>query len=493
MVPYGPLAFFPGKLRHTNEILVLLGAGYYAQRSAGQAREIVARRLAANSARLREARAQHEKDLKHRSVMSEIQRSGEVGLDKDGKVKMGVFDIGNGQFEIREPYDSDTERKEEEKQRSEAEMRRKKRLKEREKREKVRTVLDAEFENFFGQLGGAQAKSKKSETTTSKRSPHVASEAKTKPKDKKPNTPTAAPKAEKINIIFLDVDGVLVRLGPHVVYSGANARFEPEALHILRQIIAASEPCRIVLSSNWKRTAHHRAEVTRQLQSVGIPGFIDVTSDSGNRQSQIAEWLIVNRDAVRGFVVLDDLDVASPRRHRVLISPHCVRTIPARGLTINDAKAAIQILRNEATIPAPATTLTSRSSSSHDRNSPQNTTTAKQPAINRDLPVDTPEARRRFIDETRSALSRSALSRSALSRSALSRRGPKRQQQHGGSRKAPFTGRIVERSDPSPLTAGGGRGGGEVSAAKKEAKKPTEAKKPVKKMSRFMRKRLGLE
>ena len=45
MVPFGPRAFFPGKLKHTNEILVLFGDNWFAERSAKQAAEIVARRI----------------------------------------------------------------------------------------------------------------------------------------------------------------------------------------------------------------------------------------------------------------------------------------------------------------------------------------------------------------------------------------------------------------------------------------------------------------
>lgn len=45
MVPFGSLAFMPGRLLHTNEILVLLGDNWFAERSAKQAVEIVQRRL----------------------------------------------------------------------------------------------------------------------------------------------------------------------------------------------------------------------------------------------------------------------------------------------------------------------------------------------------------------------------------------------------------------------------------------------------------------
>lgn len=41
----GKLAFFPGKVKHTNEILVLLGENWFVERSAKQAREIVQRRI----------------------------------------------------------------------------------------------------------------------------------------------------------------------------------------------------------------------------------------------------------------------------------------------------------------------------------------------------------------------------------------------------------------------------------------------------------------
>ncbi|EIE80066.1 hypothetical protein RO3G_04771 [Rhizopus delemar RA 99-880] len=44
MIPMGKLAFMPGKLIHTNEILVLLGDQYYVERSAKQAIEILGRR-----------------------------------------------------------------------------------------------------------------------------------------------------------------------------------------------------------------------------------------------------------------------------------------------------------------------------------------------------------------------------------------------------------------------------------------------------------------
>ncbi|XP_022108749.1 unconventional prefoldin RPB5 interactor-like isoform X2 [Acanthaster planci] len=44
MVPFGPVAFIPGHIVHTNEIMVLLGDNWFAERSAKQACEIIDRR-----------------------------------------------------------------------------------------------------------------------------------------------------------------------------------------------------------------------------------------------------------------------------------------------------------------------------------------------------------------------------------------------------------------------------------------------------------------
>lgn len=45
MVPFGKLAFIPGRIIHSNEILVLLGENYFVERSCKQSIEIIERRL----------------------------------------------------------------------------------------------------------------------------------------------------------------------------------------------------------------------------------------------------------------------------------------------------------------------------------------------------------------------------------------------------------------------------------------------------------------
>ncbi|KAJ3358536.1 uri1, prefoldin-like chaperone [Allomyces javanicus] len=55
MVPFGPLAFMPGKLVHTNEITVMLGDNWFAERSARQAVGVVERRLKVVDGELQQA------------------------------------------------------------------------------------------------------------------------------------------------------------------------------------------------------------------------------------------------------------------------------------------------------------------------------------------------------------------------------------------------------------------------------------------------------
>lgn len=57
-VPFGKLAFIPGRIVHSNEILVLLGDNYFVERSCKQAMEIVNRRLE----NINEKVEQHEKE-----------------------------------------------------------------------------------------------------------------------------------------------------------------------------------------------------------------------------------------------------------------------------------------------------------------------------------------------------------------------------------------------------------------------------------------------
>ncbi|KAJ6683387.1 hypothetical protein OIU85_007107 [Salix viminalis] len=87
MVPFGKAAFFPGRLIHTNEFMVLLGDGYYAERTAKQTVEILTRRGKTL-------------DSQVESLMANM---------KDLKAEASFFDVtaseaAEGLVEIREDY-----------------------------------------------------------------------------------------------------------------------------------------------------------------------------------------------------------------------------------------------------------------------------------------------------------------------------------------------------------------------------------------------------
>ncbi|KAH9602699.1 hypothetical protein KSS87_018268 [Heliosperma pusillum] len=90
MVPFGKAAFFPGRLVHTNEFMVLLGEGYFAERSAKQTVDI----------------------LKRRGNMLDSEVDSLKSVIEDLKTEVSFFDktaqeAGEGLVEIREEYIDD--------------------------------------------------------------------------------------------------------------------------------------------------------------------------------------------------------------------------------------------------------------------------------------------------------------------------------------------------------------------------------------------------
>ncbi|KAI8376824.1 hypothetical protein BD560DRAFT_482363 [Blakeslea trispora] len=72
MIPIGKLAFMPGQIVHTNEILVLLGDQYYAERSAKQAIEILGRRKEVVLENMRLAEAQLNSFKSKKETLTEV-------------------------------------------------------------------------------------------------------------------------------------------------------------------------------------------------------------------------------------------------------------------------------------------------------------------------------------------------------------------------------------------------------------------------------------
>ncbi|CAH1270590.1 URI1 [Branchiostoma lanceolatum] len=93
MVPYGSLAFMPGHLVHTNEVLVLLGDNWFVERSAKQSCEIIDRRRKRIDNTL--------KDLKKELGLLESR----VGYTEELQDAAKASIVGQGEvMEIREEY-----------------------------------------------------------------------------------------------------------------------------------------------------------------------------------------------------------------------------------------------------------------------------------------------------------------------------------------------------------------------------------------------------
>ncbi|KAF9344481.1 uri1, prefoldin-like chaperone [Mortierella sp. AD094] len=97
MVPIGNLAFMPGKLVHTNEILVMLGDNWFVDRSAVQAAEIVDRRMEFVQENITKLQAQEEQ-IRTKSGMA----PGMLGGQEYNEEGLPIV-------EITEPYFSDDE------------------------------------------------------------------------------------------------------------------------------------------------------------------------------------------------------------------------------------------------------------------------------------------------------------------------------------------------------------------------------------------------
>lgn len=179
-------------------------------------------------------------------------------------------------------------------------------------------------------------------------------------------------------IIFLDVDGVVNRIGAadesdgDVASDGDNAsqasdddddyadRIEGRLLRRVQALAASAAPrAVVVLSSDWRAQPDARAYVQKRLERLGVAmvGWTPLARDRAfARPAEILQWLRAHAAEHCGrFVVVDDRDL-----HRELGGKHLadrfVQTDPKRGFTEANLQEAIAVLARPADERAPATT-----------------------------------------------------------------------------------------------------------------------------------------
>ena len=140
-----------------------------------------------------------------------------------------------------------------------------------------------------------------------------------------------------MNIIFLDVDGVLNCSADFGKTEPTYAKWtviEPSKLE--RILLLQKEfDAKIVLSSSWRNTEAGQKE----LNAVGI-NWVSVTPEGGTRASQINAWLLEN-EFEGNFVVIDD--DSSPEEH-LKLQDKFVKTKFSEGFQDQHLELARKIL-----------------------------------------------------------------------------------------------------------------------------------------------------
>ena len=112
------------------------------------------------------------------------------------------------------------------------------------------------------------------------------------------------------------------------------------AIDLLKTIVESTNS-EIVLSSSWRWYKESREKIREQLQKHNLK-FIDITPTRTDktlkREEEIQNWLDSHPEVVN-YVILDDEKISCESMKK-----HHVRTTFSRGLTIESAQTAIEIL-----------------------------------------------------------------------------------------------------------------------------------------------------
>jgi hypothetical protein len=163
----------------------------------------------------------------------------------------------------------------------------------------------------------------------------------------------AYPDLSQTIIIFLDIDGVLLPFGSHLLFPDAQL----EALSIILQAFAEDHAVEIVLSSTWRVQAKFRQDILDQFDAYAyeyggplaqVQRFFDVTDIElhSERHLEIDAWLVNKSSLPLAWIALDDEDLLLGGTQHAF-DGHVVQTVSHQGLTEENAKLAIQLLQKQ--------------------------------------------------------------------------------------------------------------------------------------------------
>ena len=195
--------------------------------------------------------------------------------------------------------------------------------------------------------------------------------------------------SNQLDVIFLDIDGVLLPFGPDIDKenkNSSNGLFPESTMMAFGWILQNHPSIKIVLSSTWRSQPRWVAEaedficefcgMDRVLKKgVADKGtdtcskslqerkkihsnfkFYDTTNinNHSERQWEIQEWLQNANNSqfhkIRSWVALDDEELVGGQhneRFRTQFVGHVVKTNSQTGLTLDDAKYAITVLNKQ--------------------------------------------------------------------------------------------------------------------------------------------------
>jgi hypothetical protein len=142
-----------------------------------------------------------------------------------------------------------------------------------------------------------------------------------------------------LRVVFLDVDGVLNRVGFQPEQPlGLRSWIEPELAARLCSVLQTTGAV-IVLSSDW-RLGRELPELRTELRAAGIDALlIDRTPDLRGqpRWREVEAWMAEHELAREAMVILDDTYDMGPLRERF------VRVSPLNGLDEQAAQAIVAL------------------------------------------------------------------------------------------------------------------------------------------------------
>lgn len=182
------------------------------------------------------------------------------------------------------------------------------------------------------------------------------------------------PDPDPTKVIFLDVDGVLrpltaggfraMMVDGEWALRAETADFISGAMLALRHVIEQTGAI-CILSSEWRRDAPMREGVDAILKEYEMPPCLswtptDLQRDMGTenpfkafterRAREISQWVQAN-PSLKQWVVIDDINMADADTDRkpgtLLMAPRIVQTHRKIGITMDNARAAVRLLRGE--------------------------------------------------------------------------------------------------------------------------------------------------